>query len=1120
MNEPHDPNVTADSSSIPADSLLTTDHARGSTGTGEPNPGADVLAGDLPAVPGYRVLREIARGGMGRVLAAHDLGLDRDVALKILLPGANADRFLRESKITARLPHPGIPPVHALGTLTDGSPFLAMKLIAGQTLADEMKTADRPRLLRAFTQVCQAVGFAHSKGVIHRDLKPSNVMVGAFGEVQVMDWGLAKVLTGREVADDSGSSEALPAPLAGTDANETTDYRAAGESTDDRTQAGQVLGTPSYMAPEQARGEPTDARSDVFALGGILCAILTGQPPFRGKSPREVVWRAGAADLAEAIARLECCGADAELVALCRRCLSPVPEDRPADGQAVADGLTAYLNGVQERLQAAERERAVALTRETEQRKRRKVQLALATAVVLLVLGGGAVAWWQDRQATERRAEARNKQEQASQGVDANLKLATDLRKQYKFKEAKAALAQALLLATGAAPERLAEVEQARRDLAFVVRLDDIRYRKWVWSASERGKGKFNHEIAAPEYRQAFAERKLDLTALDPADAAKKIAASAVKPELVAAVDDWAIHEPKPGVRNRLLALARRVDPGPWTDRLRDPAMWNDRGAVKKLAEDADPAGTSAATLSVLAIRMGHMGLNPAPLLTAARTASPADFELAFALALWHTNRRDHRAIGSYEAARALRPNNLAVWLNLGAAHALEGQMDEAIACFQKGIALAPKLARVHTVLGRALAEKRQLNEAIACYKKAIELDPRLAEAHNRLGSALQDKGQMDQAIVCFKKALALDRNLVEAHGNLGAILCDFKRDYDGAIACFHRAIEIDPKYAKVRFNLGNALRHKGQIDRAIACYKKAIQLDPKDAAVHHNLGNVLARKGQLEEAIACWRKAIAADPRLAPAHFSLGLGLYGKGQVDEAIVCWRKAIAFNPRDVMAHGALGEALLGQGRYAEARKASARALALLPEQHPLRTPAARQVQACERMLKLEARLPGLLRGEDKARSAQESLDLARMCQLKQMNAASARFSAEAFADDQKLADNLQARHRYNAACAAALAAAGRGTDAVKLDDAAKAKLRGRALEWLKADLTALGKLLESGPSQVRPFIVGALGHWQKDPALAGIRDAALTKLPADEQKGFRQLWANVAALLKKASEKPR
>src|SRR5207247_3003708 len=114
-----------------SDPLATTDHARGSASTDGSHPSTDAPAGDLPAVPGYRVLREIARGGMGKVLAAHDLTLDRDVALKILLPGANADRFVRESKITARLPHPGIPPVHGLGTLGAGSPLLAMKLVPG-----------------------------------------------------------------------------------------------------------------------------------------------------------------------------------------------------------------------------------------------------------------------------------------------------------------------------------------------------------------------------------------------------------------------------------------------------------------------------------------------------------------------------------------------------------------------------------------------------------------------------------------------------------------------------------------------------------------------------------------------------------------------------------------------------------------------------------------------------------------------------------------------------------------------------------------------------------------------------------------------------------------------------
>jgi serine/threonine protein kinase len=411
------------------DALRTTDHVPGSTATVGSQPTIDALANALPVVPGYRILREIARGGMGRVLAAIDLGLDREVALKILLPGANADRFVRESKITARLPHPGIPPVHALGTLDDGSPFLAMKLIAGQTLADEMKSADRPRLLQAFIQVCQAVGFAHSRGVIHRDLKPANVMVGAFGEVQVMDWGLAKDLTGQQTSDELHSS---PARIPDADPEETADYRAAGESTDEQTQAGQVLGTPAYMAPEQARGEATDARSDVFALGGILCAILTGQPPFGGKSTLEVIRRAGAADLAEAHARLEKCGADAELVALCRRFLRPSPSDRPADGQAVADGLTAYLDGVQDRLRQAELAEAEARAKATEERKHRRLTLALAATVLLaILLGGGGWLYVKSERDAQQAALAR-RQVELAQDINEALGKATTLREQAK----------------------------------------------------------------------------------------------------------------------------------------------------------------------------------------------------------------------------------------------------------------------------------------------------------------------------------------------------------------------------------------------------------------------------------------------------------------------------------------------------------------------------------------------------------------------------------------------------------------------------------------------------------------------------------------------------------------
>jgi tetratricopeptide (TPR) repeat protein len=213
-----------------------------------------------------------------------------------------------------------------------------------------------------------------------------------------------------------------------TDPDATTVHRAAGESTDERTRAGTVLGTPAYMAPEQARGEATDARADVFALGGILCAILTGQPPFSGKSTMEVIQRAGAADLAVAQARLDGCGADAELVALCRRCLSPGPADRPADAQAVADGMTAYLAGVQEKLRKAGLAEAEAKAKTREEAKRRRLTLALAGVVlVVLLVGLGGTTWGLIL--------ARKQEGIANQNADAAIEVVRDLSSYAEFYE-------------------------------------------------------------------------------------------------------------------------------------------------------------------------------------------------------------------------------------------------------------------------------------------------------------------------------------------------------------------------------------------------------------------------------------------------------------------------------------------------------------------------------------------------------------------------------------------------------------------------------------------------------------------------------------------------------------
>jgi serine/threonine-protein kinase len=269
--------------------------------------------------------------------------------------------------------------------MADGRPYIAMKLIKGRTLAELLKERatpafERSRLVGIFESVCQTMAYAHARGVIHRDLKPSNIMVGSFGEVQVMDWGLAKVLTGGGVADDALAGKVSDEPPGGAALVPGTVIATRRDHQSEQSRPGSVLGTPAYMAPEQARGEVNalDERTDVFALGSILCEILTGWPAFTGRTSIEIDRRAASGDVADAHARLDASGADPELIALARECLAVAPGSRPHDGRVVAERISAYRIGVQEKLRAAELAAVEAQARAQEESKRRGLADRLA----------------------------------------------------------------------------------------------------------------------------------------------------------------------------------------------------------------------------------------------------------------------------------------------------------------------------------------------------------------------------------------------------------------------------------------------------------------------------------------------------------------------------------------------------------------------------------------------------------------------------------------------------------------------------------------------------------------------------------------------------------------------
>jgi tetratricopeptide (TPR) repeat protein len=336
----------------------------------------------------------------------------------------------------------------------------------------------------------------------------------------------------------------------------------------------------------------------------------------------------------------------------------------------------------------------------------------------------------------------------------------------------------------------------------------------------------------------------------------------------------------------------------------------------------------------------------------------------------------------------------------------------------------------------------------------------------------------VDEAIACYQRAIELDPKDAGYHRSLGAVLCDVTRDYDGAIASFRTAVALDPKFARAHFCLGNALRAKGQVDEAIASYRTAIELDPKLAPAHNWLGALLCdRKHDYDGAIASFRKVIALDPKNAIAHSNLGEALRHKGQIDDAIARFKKALELGPK-----------------FGHARTELAKA---------------------ERLAAVQDKLPAFLKGDFQPTTSDERLALSEWCQIRKLYRAAAGLSADAFAADAKLADDLEAGYRYNAARSASLAA-GQSEGAAKVGDKERARLRRQALAWLRADLALRAKQLESGKPADRAAGQRALRHWQKDSDLSGHRDAAaLAKLSPEERAACEKLWADVAALLKEA-----
>jgi Flp pilus assembly protein TadD len=561
---------------------------------------------------------------------------------------------------------------------------------------------------------------------------------------------------------------------------------------------------------------------------------------------------------------------------------------------------------------------------------------------------------------------------------------------------------------------------------------------------------------------------------------------------LLAALDDWSFARAKlgAGTEESLLDFARLADDDPWRQRLRDPKVRGNRTALECLAKeksvlDQPPADLALLSHFLFAVKAKATAIE---LLRQAQQRYPGDFWICAHLA---ANLIDDagtvtEAWGYARVAVALRPHDVTLRNNFAICLYKLGKSVQAEQEFRTTIQLNPKLPEAHYNLGVLLQEKGRVAQAEEEYRTTISLKPQYAPVHLNLGICLQDQGKLAQAEKEFRAAIKLPPQLAEPHYALGVLL-----------------------------------RNQGKPADAEKEFRKAIRLHPKHDLAHLNLGKLLAINGNLENAEIEFHAAIAANSSLADAHYNLGLTLTAKpGQdIDGAIACYQSAIALAPNHAEAHCNLGELLRRQGRFADALKH-------LMKGHDLGSrkpdawhyPSDRWVQRCESLLALDEKLASIQAGQTQPAGPGEQLGLAMLCRhFKREYLAAAQFYAAAFSAAPVLAEDMTKPVRYDAACAAVLAAAGAGMDANGLDAEEKAKWRKQALTWLTADLTHW-QHQAAGASAGRQAVIKVLSNWQTDPTLASVRsESNLAKLPQEERQAWQTLWADVAAAIEKTKK---
>jgi tetratricopeptide (TPR) repeat protein len=563
-----------------------------------------------------------------------------------------------------------------------------------------------------------------------------------------------------------------------------------------------------------------------------------------------------------------------------------------------------------------------------------------------------------------------------------------------------------------------------------------------------------------------------------------------------AALDDWALvrqtHRPKDDRWRRLLEAAELTPPSAVLlgTTLTDPAAAT---ALLRAASGGHP--DDAWVNQTLAKRLGE--LRPAP--------------------------REEQ-VRFYAMARAVRPE-----LAHELAHLLDdmGRADEALAVFADLAARRPSDNRQLTCYALCLSHhgRREADEVLeraeSAGRKAARLRPKDARARVSLGNALRAQGKEDEAIAAYREAVRLEPDYARAHCNLGNALA-YQQTPAKAIAAFpeaiaelHEAIRLDPDDFSSYLYLSYALGSLGRNVEATAACREAVRVRPESARAHIDLGCSLQSQGKLEEAIAEYREAIRLKPDERIAQCNLGETLADLGRIEVGIAAYCEARRFMTYFGTAQRNLARTLKQKGDFTGSLSEYRKFREMVSNRPPWSDLSRDMLKLAERKAALADRLPGILKGDDRLRDNGERILFAQMCYDTMRYVTAERLYAEALESDPGLVRDRKEVHCYRAAWVAALAAAGRGKDEPSPDDGEKARLRGRALVWLKTELSAWADAVASGPARTRVEAFNAILSWRTNGRLASVREPeAPARLSVAERKEWEGFWARVEVMIKR------